>query len=228
MTLRRAGVVIPARNEEELLPRTLASVAAACTPEAGVTGPVSVAVVVDSSTDGTADAADRAAYELGLELHLLETGAGIVGEARAAGVEALLEAGAQWIGNTDADTVVPRNWLHTQLQFAASGYGLVLGTVVPDASDLTPRHLALWHARHELAEGHPHVHGANLGFSDLAYAAAGGFLPMAEHEDLDLANRMKAAGVAWVATDWNRSVTSGRSQGRAPGGFSGFLRQLPG
>lgn len=227
MTPRRTGVVIPARNEEELLPRCLAAVAAAAeTAEAEGPVRVSVAVVLDSCTDGSAEAAAQAGAGLGLELHLLETNAGNVGAARALGVDAMLRAGAGWIANTDADTVVPGNWLLTQHQLAAAGHGLILGTVVPDAADLTAEHLSMWHSRHQLIEGHPHVHGANLGFSAAAYSAAGGFRPDAAHEDIQLAERMKAAGVAWIATDWIRAVTSGRRDGRTPEGFSGFLRQL--
>jgi glycosyltransferase involved in cell wall biosynthesis len=224
---RRIGVVIPVRNEEELLPRCLASVAAAANSlETEPRVQVSVAVVLDSCSDGSASAAAEAGRDLGLDLQLLETSAGNVGAARAAGVDAVLRQGAAWIANTDADTVVPRNWLLTQHQLATAGYGLILGTVVPDAADLTAEHLRVWHARHQLGEDHPHVHGANLGFCADAYTAAGGFAPSPVHEDVQLAGRIKAAGVPWIATDWIRAVTSGRSDGRAPDGFSAFLRQL--
>lgn len=103
---------------------------------------------------------------------------------------------------------------------------MVLGTVVPDALDLEASHLALWQARHTLEEGHPYVHGANLGFSAQAYTAAGGFRPGTTGEDVDLSQRIKAAQVPWIATDWIRAVTSGRMAGRAPAGFSGYLRGL--
>ncbi len=219
------GVVIPARNEEELLPRCLVSVAAAVNALA-VPARVSVVVVLDSCTDGSAAAAAEAGLQLGLELHLLETLAGNVGLVRAQGVEAALGIGSRWIANTDADTVVPGNWLQTQTELAGAGYGMVLGTVVPDARDLEAGHLALWQARHTLAEGHPYVHGANLGFSSEAYVAAGGFRPVTTGEDVDLTERIKAAQVPWIATDWIRAVTSGRTAGRAPAGFSGYLRGL--
>lgn len=225
MTPAHVGVVIPARDEEELLPRCLASVAAAART-LGAPARVSVVVVLDSCTDNSAAAAAGAALDLELELHLLETGAGNVGAVRAEGTSAALELGARWIACTDADTVVPAGWLQVQMNLADAGYGMVLGTVVPDARDLDAGHLALWQARHTLAEGHPYVHGANLGFSADAYMAAGGFLPGATGEDVDLADRIKAAQVPWTATDWIRAVTSGRTTGRAPAGFSGYLRGL--
>ena len=227
MKPRHTGVVIPARNEEALLPRCLASVAAAVLAlQAEAPARVSIAVVLDSCTDDSAAAAAEAGRRMGLELHLLETDAGNVGAARALGVDAVRRLGAGWIANTDADTVVPANWVLTQHQLAAAGYGLILGTVVPDAADLTAEHLSIWHSQHSLTEGHPHVHGANLGFSADAYTAAGGFAPGAVHEDVQLAERIKATGLPWIATDWIRAVTSGRRDGRAPEGFSSFLRQL--
>lgn len=227
MTPARMGVVIPARNEESLLPRCLASVvAAAAALETEGAGTVSIAVVLDSCTDKSAAAAADAAAGLGRELHLLETDAGNVGAARALGADAMLRLGADWIANTDADTVVPADWLLTQHRFAAAGYGLVLGTVVPDAADLTADHLASWHAQHQLTENHRYVHGANLGFAAASYTAAGGFAPDAVHEDVQLVERIKATGVPWISTDWIRAVTSGRTTGRAPEGFSGYLRQL--
>jgi len=225
LTPAHFGVVIPARDEEELLPRCLASVAGAVRALA-VPARVSVVVVLDSCTDGSVSAAAGAGLELGLELHLLETRAGNVGAVRAEGAAAALETGADWIANTDADTVVPVNWLQTQGELSGAGYGLVLGTVVPDARDLDADHLALWQARHTLAEGHPYVHGANLGVSADAYTAAGGFRPGTAGEDVDLADRVKGARVPWIATDWIRAVTSGRTTGRAPAGFSGYLRGL--
>ncbi|MBF4994611.1 glycosyltransferase [Arthrobacter gandavensis] len=225
MTPAHIGVVIPARDEEELLPRCLASVGAACLalePQARV----SLVVVLDSCADGSAAAAAGAALEQGLELHLLETTAGNVGAARAKGAAAALELGVEWIACTDADTAVPACWLQTQAGLASAGYAMVLGTVVPDARDLDADHLALWRARHILAEGHPHIHGANLGFSAEAYRAAGGFRPGTTGEDVDLARRIKAGGAPWIATDWIRALTSGRMTGRAPAGFSGYLRGL--
>ncbi|MCC3273586.1 glycosyltransferase [Arthrobacter zhangbolii] len=228
MTRPHVGVVIPARDEEQLLPRCLAAVAAAVAALKGrvVPAEVSVAVVLDSCTDGSARAAAQAGRRLGLDLHLLQTDAGSVGAARHVGTAAMLGLGAQWIAVTDADTVVPASWLVIQLGFADAGYELVLGTVEPDAADLSAEHLARWHAEHRLTEGHPHIHGANMAFSARAYTAAGGFEPLHIHEDVQLVSRIRAAGAGWTATDRMRAVTSGRLDGRVPAGFSGYLRRL--
>lgn len=225
------AVVIPARNEEQLLPAALSSVAAAvrflaeaCGVRAGIT------VVLDSCTDGSAAAVAnlQARWAPELQLQAVEGAFGTVGTARAAGVASLPPLPGLWIATTDADTVVPRDWLLGQYRLAAAGYGLVLGTAVPDPEDLTPEELSQWQILHTLEEGHAHVHGANLGFTAEAYNRAGGFAPLAAHEDVDLVTRLKACGTPWIATDKIRVTTSGRRDGRAPVGFSLFLRQLLG
>ena len=225
------AVVIPARNEEQLLPAALSSVAAAamvlteaCGVRAGIT------VVLDSCTDGTAEAVEdlQARWARELQLQIVEGTFGTVGAARAAGIASLPLPPGLWISTTDADTVVPRDWLLGQYRLAAAGYGLVLGTAVPDPEDLTAEELSRWHSLHALEEGHPHVHGANLGFTAEAYNRAGGFAPLPAHEDVDLVARLKACGTPWTATDNIRVTTSGRRDGRAPVGFSLFLRQLLG
>ena len=189
---------------------------------------MSVTLVLDSCTDGSAETAVRTRdlWAPELELSILTGAFGTVGAARAAGIAAQPLRSGLWVANTDADTVVPENWLIHQHRLAAAGYGLVLGSAVPDPADLSPEELHAWQQLHPLGEGHPHVHGANMGFSAEAYHRAGGFAPLASHEDADLAGRLKAAGTAWTATDRMRVVTSGRRDGRAPEGFSRFLRQL--
>ena len=89
-----------------------------------------------------------------------------------------------------------------------------------------PRVLGAWLERHELREGHGHVHGANLGVRADAYLAVGGFAPLAVHEDVGLVARLRDAGHPWVATDRCRVRTSGRTESRVDGGFATFLAGL--
>ncbi|WP_104159990.1 glycosyltransferase family 2 protein [Arthrobacter sp. ZGTC212] len=223
------AVVIPARNEEQLLPESLASVGAAMRAAAEQCGiGASVTVVLDSCTDGSADVVAGLQFRWAseLDLRMVAGSFGLVGAARAAGIAALPQRSGLWISSTDADTVVRPDWLIRQYRLAAVGYGLVLGTVVPAAADLSAAELAEWQGQHVLAEGHPYIHGANLGFSLTAYLRAGGFAALAAHEDVDLVARIKDTGTPWIATDQTRVVTSGRRDGRAPDGFSRFLRQL--
>ena len=83
--------------------------------------------------------------------------------------------------------------------------------------------LAAWHARHQLVEGHAHVHGANLGIRADRWRAVGGFGQRTVGEDVDLVERVRAVTGRWVATDTTRVLTSGRlaQPGRAR------LRRLP-
>ena len=95
----------------------------------------------------------------------------------------------------------------------------------------TARHAALeaWRAAYRHGEGHPHVHGANLGLPWSLYEAAGGFPAVPEHEDVELTGAVRALGEERViATDRSRVCTSARLVGRTPGGFSGFLREAGG
>ncbi len=222
-------VVVPARDEEGYLPRTLDSLRSAVTMATSLAPDleVHVTVVLDSCRDGSADVVRREPW-----VAAVEVASGLVGEVRAIGVEhARAVAGDRdpsrvWIACTDADTVVPPRWLVEQITPARQGYELVVGTVRPDSADLSPETLAAWESRHELREGHAHVHGANLGFTLAAYDRVGGFEHVRSGEDVRLVRRMQQAGVRWRATTRTQVVTSGRRVGRVPDGFSTYLLEL--
>jgi len=94
-----------------------------------VSVPVHVLVVADTCGDRTA--AIARAYGV----RVIRIGARNVGTARAAGMSELLrltaacDRSAVWLATTDADTVVPPDWLHRQLSYASQGWDVVLGTV---------------------------------------------------------------------------------------------------
>lgn len=223
--VRRVVVVVPARDEERLLPACLDSVheARRALTRRRPHLVVEVVVVLDRCTDRSADVV--AGY--GDVLALVST-AGCVGAARAAGAASLLDEGEDaegtWVASTDADTQVPTDWLVAQVELAEQGLDLVLGTVEPH--DLEERVHQAWSLRHHLGEGHPHVHGANLGVRGSSYLAAGGFAAVPLHEDVLLAEAVKASGSAWVATDAVRVRTASRGRGRVAGGFATYLREL--
>jgi glycosyltransferase involved in cell wall biosynthesis len=225
------AVVIPARDEEALLPRCLASVTASIGRlRATVIVPrVRIIVVVDDSSDGTLRIARRCR---GVEV--LASEAGMVGAARHTGVDHLLRTelfagvrpGGVWIACTDADSAVPPDWLCTQLGLARSGADLVLGTVRPDPAELEAGLLSAWRLRHQVNDGHPHVHGANLGIRGDTYWAAGGFRSIAVHEDVLLASAVRQIGGRVVSTGSSPVLTSSRMSGRAPDGMAGYLGVL--
>jgi glycosyltransferase involved in cell wall biosynthesis len=225
-------VVIPARNEEELVGACLRAVARAVAHTHTVLGEraplIRVEFVADHCTDSTAVVARG--FD-GVRVLERATGApvGNVGAARAAGVTAGLDqiAGPRdrvWLAHTDADSRVPENWIVEQLAMAADGADLMVGTVRPDFADLSPSQVMRWNATHFPGQPNGHVHGANLGIRADLYLAAGGFLPQSEHEDVDLARRALLAGARSVPTDCCEVITSGRSVGRTPGGYAAFLR----
>lgn len=221
-------VVVPAHDEAELLGRQLTAISSAVRYAASMRPrtTASTTVVLDSCTDGSAEVA--AGFP---GVHAVAAELGCVGLARRLGVAEArvrddLDPATTWVACTDADSEVPSRWLHTQLELAANGSQLVLGTVWPDPRDLEPALLARWWVRHHLRDGHPFVHGANLGFSLVAYDAAGGFRDLAGGEDVDLADRIKELGVRWAATSRIPVLTSGRLGGRAPAGFSAYLLSL--
>jgi len=231
--IRRAAVVVPVRNEEDLLPACLARLRRAMDRFEALPGgrTARCAVVLDRCTDASARIAASAAAD-DVRIMVVEVGFGNVGQTRAAGVGALLSGmgrrglEATWIGCTDADTLVPPQWLAVGAELADAGADAVLGTVEPDPEDTDPELLGLWRGGHDGGDGHPHVHGANLGVRASAYLEVGGFPAVSLHEDVLLVEALRKAGKAVVSSGAVRAVTSGRLDGRTGGGFAGYLRAL--
>jgi hypothetical protein len=133
-----------------------------------------------------------------------------------------------WLATTDADTLVPPGWLSQHLHYADAGWDAVVGTVtVTDWAEHPPEVPPLFYQRYGNSQGtHPHVHGANLGFSARAYLAAGGFSPSPTAEDHALVESLRAAGATILRTTEVSVVTSARRQARAPRGFGHLLSTL--
>lgn len=227
--LTHVHVVVPAKDEEALLPRALDSLDAAVAELALVRPDLSavVTVVLDACTDGSARAvaAHPAVQAVSLDVRCVGA-ARAHGVTRATGGVADEAADRHWLATTDADGMVPGDWLVRQVVLADSGVDLVAGTVEPDPADLDPATLARWRSLHLLRDGHPHVFGANLGVRLSAYRRAGGFDAVALHEDVGLVERVRATGATFVASAAVHVRTSGRSRGRAPGGFADYLGAL--
>lgn len=220
-------MVIPAHDEEALIGRCLASVTRAVAwarerrPELVAT----VVVVLDACSDTTAPQVRRWPVES------VPLTARNVGTARRVGVThalSLLDAdpGDTWVAMTDADTVVPRDWITHQLDLADAGVDLVLGTVRPDFADLSARHAAYWRATHHRGRPAGNVHGANLGVRASTYAEAGGIPDLVAHEDVALVRAVRALGARERASDVHEVETSGRLTGRTPAGYAAFLARV--
>ena len=217
--MRRIGVVVPARDEEHLVERCLRSVVAAA--EAVVGAEVVVVLVADGCTDRTAAIARTFP---GVEVIVVRAAG--VGAARELGARRAIARGCSWIASTDADSEVPPAWLVEQLRLESLGWDGMIGTVRPDFADLSPVEQEHWLATHH--QGHPngHVHGANLGVRTAPFVRVGGFRALAEHEDVDLVERLRASGAWLIDSDEVEVTTSGRREGRTVGGYAGHLRRV--
>lgn len=135
-----AGVVVPAHDEEELLPGCLAALREAAAVAEAVRSGLRVRIVVtaDACSDGTAALARQAGATV------VTVSARNVGTARAVGLRKVLrqETGPRhepgqslagprqalagpgaglWLATTDADSLVPPDWLSRQLRYADAG-----------------------------------------------------------------------------------------------------------
>lgn len=211
------GVLVPAHNEEASLGACLESIRAAAEHPALAGLPVRIAVALDRCTDGSAGIARRLADEV------IELEQGDVGAARAAAAAALLDWGATWLASTDADSVVPPHWLAGQPR---ASHDVFCGIVrVADWSGWAPDVVTAYE-RTPPVDGHPHIHGANLGLSAGAYRLAGGFKAAHAHEDVALVRRCEALGLAIARWVDPAVVTSARRDPRAREGFGDFLANL--
>ena len=213
------AIVIPAHDEAETIDACLLAALEAAGHAELNDEPVEIVLVLDACRDATARIAATHPQVRRLEVDFRN-----VGQARAAGAEHALATGARWLAFTDADTVVSPRWLVHQLALQADA---VCGSVGvddwsphgDDANFLQGR----FRATYTDADGHPHIHGANLGVSADAYRLVGGFEALACSEDVALVRALQAAGasIAWSALP--RVTTSARHQTRVRGGFGDAL-----
>jgi cellulose synthase/poly-beta-1,6-N-acetylglucosamine synthase-like glycosyltransferase len=220
--ISRVGVVVPAHDEQEWIGPCLRALAVAA---GQVPCPVEIVVVADACSDATAEVARLA----GDRVRVVEIGARNVGRARSAGWSLLApepDPGC-WLATTDADTLVPPQWLARMLHYADEGADAVAGRVrLTDwsAARRPPHVQAVWQSTYA-AESAP-VHGANLGIRASAYHAVGGVPARALAEDAGLVSALRHAGAAVRIAPDLTVVTSARRSRRAPGGFSSYLSAL--
>ncbi|MGJ7439880.1 glycosyltransferase [Aquipuribacter sp. MA13-6] len=233
--LSHLGVLVPVRDEERLLGRCLRSLGSAADALRAARPGVhlTVVVVLDGCRDGSAEAARAATWSPDLPLpHLISTEPVGVGAARRRGATHLLEQagtgggrpGTTWIAGTDADSTVPPGWLLEQVRAAEAGFHARVGTVV--LSSPRDQLAARWTEQQQHVEGHPHVHGANLGVRGDAYLAVDGYPEVVTGEDVHLVQALERAGARLLRTAQHPVVTSDRREGRAPEGVAADLAEL--
>lgn len=228
----RCCVVVPARDEEDLIVSCLRALAT----QSGVEpDEYEVLLVLDRCTDRTADRA----MEVAPRLHLLE-GQGLgPGHARRTGMEAACERlmglgrPGGLIASTDADTVVARDWLSAQL--AAAGRGArAIGGRIELAGGSLPQAVVRWHSergrtRHQKILSDPgrlgtaehwQFSGASLALTAETYAQVGGLEPRATLEDERLEQVLREQNIPIERLLSVRATTSSRLKGRAGRGLA--------
>ncbi len=213
--------MVPVHNEAEHLPACLDALGAAT---AAVAIPVQVVVVLDACDDDSATM-------LTADVSTVVVDVRCVGAARRAGFDAAAPTAAEshttWFATTDADSTVPRDWLVEHLAAANAGADAYVGTVTPDGFDGWPPGTGEKYLReYDASPGHGHVHGANLGVRASTYRAVGGFAELDADEDVDLVDRLRAAGAPIERGAQVPVRTSTRREGRTRYGFASYLRDL--
>ncbi len=242
--LLRASVVVPARDEQDLIEACLRALAAQTDIDPTE---YEVLLVLDRCTDETeARATKVAGAHPELRLYLLEGPGEGSGLARRVGMEAacgrLLEVRGPGglICSTDADTVVAPDWLVTQLRAVAAGAAAIGGRIDLADDGTLPANVLRWHAensrlRHEKLLSEPgragetehwQFSGASLALTAGTYCQIGGLDPMESLEDEHLERVLHEHGVPIERLLSVRVTTSPRLKGRASRGLSHDLARM--
>lgn len=230
------GVVVPVNDEEGLVVAALTSLDSAIDALNTWDLETKVIIVLDACSDASArvvgDWMEGLCSKRSSPTFTVTTcHVKSVGFARRLGCETLLEQWESlnpaniWLATTDADSRVPKEWLHTQVLRHESGVDLWCGRVsVLDWSSYRHETSSRWQKEYEL-EPDP-VHGTSLGFNAKIYRKVGGFRPVQTGEDRELRRALVANG---AVVDYDSSVpvvTSARRHARAPLGFANALRAI--
>ena len=225
------AVVVPARDEEPSVARCLGSVLRSL----DATGlPSQVVVVAHHCTDGTAT---RARQALGARGTVIDSSAAHVSGARRAGVAAALQHFGHllpqdiWLLSTDADTVVPVDWVQRLIGHALRrGAVAVAGMAELDSWHGMPAagrtaYLQLIGAGTD-GETHRHAYAANLAVRADAYLAVGGWPRVVHGEEHALLDTLAVSGLPVHRPTDVVVTTSGRRRARAAGGLGDLLGRL--
>lgn len=232
-------VPIPARDEEEHIVSCLTSVLLAVdeAQRAGLVAHAQVAVAAHRCSDRTAALSRRILaqhpdVDAGVHEHL---SVATVGEVRHTLIQHVTQSWpknrrAAWVFSTDADSVVPADWISSVLaQAAVTGAAAVAGLVALRDWRAGPTARAEYDqiiARGLRPDGHDHVYAANFAVNLHAYRSVGGFPSVRVGEDAALLERLRLDG--WLILPATTPVvhTSARMPGRARGGLGALLQHL--
>jgi Glycosyl transferase family 2 len=246
----RCVVAVPVRNEAERIGACLEALAAQQGIGASALG---VVLFLNNCTDGTAQVVAALRPSLRVPIRMIERefpGAN-AGWARREAMEAAadwLDEGEPFDGlilTTDADSRVPPDWVARNLAAAADGVDAVAGRIALDEADAARLPAAL-HARGRLEGGYetrlieiealidpvPHdpwprhwtTSGATLAVRLASYRRVGGMPPLAVGEDKAFVSSLLSSDARVRHDPDILVVTSGRLDGRAPGGAADTMK----
>ncbi len=214
-------VIIPFFNERDYLAATIASLAAQSTP-------LTLVLVDNGSTDGSARIAERACRDHNLACELLtETRPGKVA-ALQAGLRAV---GTRWVATCDADTIYPPHYLAAAEAILARPGCAIAGAYFVAPETDSSRRLATartFLAAARLLPRQCHAGGAGQAFCTRTLRAAGGFDPARWNyvlEDHEVIHRVMRRGTMGYSADlW--CAPSPRERDRASIRWTLFERLL--
>ncbi len=241
---RRVVVAIPARDEAEKVGGCLVALGRQTRP------PEAVVLLLNNCTDMTEQVAQSIEVPFPVEicsrwLSPCEANAGTA--RRLAMNRASLVAGRRGIVmTTDADAIVPPDWVALNVQALISGVDVVCGQAEIDPQDaaLIPAHLhaydALEREYSDLLDAivdrlcpdsadprprHTEASGASLAMTAEVYRQAGGVPHVPNGEDRALINALRQIDARIRHDPTVRVTVSGRFVGRAEGGMADTIRR---
>ena len=241
----RVCVVVPARNEEELIGSCLRSLA----EQVGVSyEEYEVLLVLDDCTDFTEMRARDFAASYPAQTSLPQRPRKGSGHARRMGMDVAcdrLHAVGRphaLIVSTDADTMVASDWISAQLAAAERGARAIGGRIELADDGTVPKALLEWHLargdwRHKrlLSEAEPsgstehwQFSGASMALTAAVYLMVGGLEPNDVLEDEQLERVLRRHGVPIERLLSVRVATSARLVGRAKQGLARDLSAAAG
>ncbi|HEY3752602.1 MAG TPA: glycosyltransferase [Pseudonocardiaceae bacterium] len=228
------GIVVPARDEQRLIRRCLHALTTALRALPSGVEPA-LCVVADRCADRTAELAAETLR--GWPARLVTNQADLtIGEIRDLGLRRAYTALAAHppsevlLLSTDADSLVPADWVQRHVRLIEQGADAVAGMVELSSRHRLPTLVAARYAsvlaKARTPDGHGNVYAANLGVRAGAYLAVGGFEAVASGEDHRLWHRLGSAGYRRRYAAESTVLTSARRHGRAPGGLAELLHTL--
>lgn len=172
------AIVIPALNEENLILKTLDSFSNQSCKDF-------IVIVVDNgSIDNTKEIVTDFSKKSNFPLYLVEESKKGVGNARNTGSLMGIEMGSIYIAGTDADTLIPNNWVESIYSGFSKKYDLLCGECDPffkvklnyDKAEFVLKARSMFFNKIK-----PYFRGANFAITSKMFQAAGGFIqPLTE------------------------------------------------